>query len=153
MQLLQLFESVPRIRTLLGVAEHSTSLDLSARHGTLGPAGVRLLAAELGARRAAAELCALDLSGSPVTGTHVEFFPNGKLKRLEHPDREVRGVESLVLAGGGRLRSLAVAGCFIGDAGVSAIAEAILSWPPTPKEDKADNEGKPAAVEVPPLPF
>ena len=90
MQLLQLFESVPRIRTLLGVAEHSTSLDLSARHGTLGPAGVRLLAAELGARRAAAELCALNLSGSPVTGTHVEFFPNGKLKRLEHPDREVR---------------------------------------------------------------
>ena len=55
-QLLQLFESVPRIRTLLGVAEHSTSLDLSARHGTLGPAGVRLLAAELGARRAVSGL-------------------------------------------------------------------------------------------------
>eukprot|EP01047_Picozoa_sp_COSAG01_P023359 COSAG01_NODE_1411_length_10408_cov_6.595402_3_plen_1024_part_00 len=113
--LIDVFEQNTNVRTLLGIEEGVTELNLSEKN--VDPGQAKILATELKASRAAAVLASLTVSGNPLTGATCDLVGN-----WSNIDSDMSGFVALC-AVLGKLTQVNLSDCHLGPASMPELAK------------------------------
>jgi Ran GTPase-activating protein (RanGAP) involved in mRNA processing and transport len=113
--LIEVFNQNTNLRTLLGIEEGVTEVNLSEKN--VDPGQAKILAAELKASRAMAAVTDVDMSGNPITGSEW----NDDTEEMEY-DLDLSGV-SMLFPAMTRIIKLNVSECDLGPSSMPELAK------------------------------
>eukprot|EP01047_Picozoa_sp_COSAG01_P022104 COSAG01_NODE_1303_length_10815_cov_14.897938_8_plen_1330_part_00 len=114
--LIEVYEKNTNLRTLLGIEEGVTEVNLSQKN--VDPGQAKILAAELKASRAAAALTEVNASGNPLTGGYVNS--NGKIDE----GHDISGV-SVLFPAMTKIITLNISNCGLGPSGMPELSKLV----------------------------